>query len=245
VNRLARIGTILYGLAIIGFAALYLFYAMHRTGPVPGPPWTPGSLFLSWVLLVFLLIAGVCLVTNQITKVAAAALSAFFLLRFAFVHFPGLIMRLHDPGPWTSSFEILALSGGALVIAAGRNRIFHIVGCWFFAVLMVVVGVQHMMYAGFVATLVPTWMPARLFWAYFVGAAFFATAVSLLTQILARWAATLIGAMFVIFVAILHAPRVAAALHNGNEWTSLFVALAMAGSAWAIAGNTKPEKVSA
>lgn len=50
-----------------------------------------------------------------------------------------------------------------------------------------------------------------------------------------RLAAVSPGIMFFPWVAILHAPRVAAALHNGDEWSSAFVALAVCGSSWIIA----------
>jgi hypothetical protein len=43
-----------------------------------------------------------------------------------------------------------------------------------------------------------------------------------------------------LWVVTLHAPRVAAALHNGNEWISLFVALAMSGGAFLVAGSMPP-----
>ncbi len=92
------------------------------------------------------------------------------------------------------------------------------------------------MYGAFVATLIPAWMPGRLFWAYFVGVAFFAAALAIVSGKLAPLAATLLGAMFLLWVVMLHAPRVAAALHNANEWTSMFVALAMSGGAWIVAG---------
>ena len=48
---------------------------------------------------------------------------------------------------------------------------------------------------------------------------------------------SLLGLMFFLWVVILHAPRVAASPHNGNEWTSAFVALAMSGSALLVAGT--------
>jgi hypothetical protein len=41
--------------------------------------------------------------------------------------------------------------------------------------------------------------------------------------------------MFLLWVLILHAPRVVGALHNGNEWTSMFVALAMSGAGFVVA----------
>jgi len=108
----------------------------------------------------------------------------------------------------------------------------------FIAIALVVFGVQHSMYGAFVAGLVPAWMPGRLFWAYFVGAAFFAAAAGILYQRLARPAATLLGVMFFLFVVLLHIPRIAAHPSDGNEWTSGFVALAMCGGAWVLARNS-------
>src|SRR6266849_7305594 len=108
-------------------------------------------------------------------------------------------------------------------------------GRLFIAIALVVFGVQHFMYAGFVAGLVPAWMPGRLFWAYFVGAAFFAAAAGILYKLMARPAATMLGVMFFLFVVLLHIPRIAGNSSNGNEWTSGFVALAMCGGAWILA----------
>ena len=108
----------------------------------------------------------------------------------------------------------------------------------FIAIALVVFGVQHFMYGAFVAGLVPAWMPGRLFWAYFVGAAFFAAAAGILYQRLARPAATLLGVMFFLFVVLLHIPRIAGHSSDGNEWTSGFVALAMCGGAWVLARNS-------
>src|SRR5438445_6203650 len=109
----------------------------------------------------------------------------------------------------------------------------------FVAISLVVFGVQHFIYGGFVATLVPAFMPGRLFWAYFVGVAFFAAAAGILYKLMARPAATMLGVMFFLFVVLLHIPRIVGNAGNGNEWTSGFVALAMCGGAWILA-NAAP-----
>lgn len=111
----------------------------------------------------------------------------------------------------------------------------HTLGRIFVALSLIVFGVQHFIYGGFVAGLVPAWMPGRLFWAYFVGVAFFAAALGILIPILARPAATMLGVMFFLFVLLLHIPRIVGSSSNGNEWTSGFVALAMCGGAWILA----------
>ncbi len=109
-------------------------------------------------------------------------------------------------------------------------------GRFLIAISLVVFAVQHFMYARFVATLVPAWIPARLFWAYFTGIAFVAAAVSIASKKMLRIAAMLLGTMFFLWVVLLHIPRVAGAVRNGDEVTSLFVAVAMCGLSFALAG---------
>src|SRR5260370_21275695 len=105
----------------------------------------------------------------------------------------------------------------------------------FFAFSLGVLGVHHFIYVCSGATLVPGWMRRRLFWAYFVGVAFFAAAVGIVYKLMARAAATMLGLMFFLFVVLLHIPRIIGNSSNGNEWTSGFVALAMCGGAWILA----------
>jgi uncharacterized membrane protein len=105
----------------------------------------------------------------------------------------------------------------------------------FVAVSLVVFGVQHFTYGGFVAGLVPAFMPGRLFWAYFVGVAFFAAAAGILYKMMARPAATMLGVMFFLFVILLHGPLIALHSRDGNEWTRGVVALAMCGGSWILA----------
>jgi uncharacterized membrane protein len=109
----------------------------------------------------------------------------------------------------------------------------------FVAISLVVFGVQHFIYGGFLATVVPAFMPGRKFWAYFVGVALVAAAIGIPTRMLGRPAATMLGVMFFLFVVLLHIPRIVGLSRDGNEWTSGFVALAMCGGAWILA-NAAP-----
>src|SRR5437899_12172791 len=111
----------------------------------------------------------------------------------------------------------------------------QLLGRIFVAVSLVVFGVQHFIYGGFVATLVPAFMPGRLFWAYFVGVAFVAAAAGIFVEMLARPAATMLGVMFFLFAVLLHIPRIIGKSGDGNEWTSRLGALAMCGGAWLVA----------
>jgi len=172
-----------------------------------------------------------------------------FLVRVALL-VPGLAADIRSPGKWTSLFELLAICGVSLVLAGALPRDNPELRRWdpaldrlifagrvLFAVSLVVFAIQHFMYPKFVATLVPAWIPARLFWAWFSGFAFAATAISLAANRLVRLSSTLLAIQFFSWLLVLHIPRAAAAWPNGDEWTSMLVALAMAGSGLILAGS--------
>jgi uncharacterized membrane protein len=117
-----------------------------------------------------------------------------------------------------------------------------VLGRFLVAASLIVFGIQHFIYGGFVATLVPAFMPGRLFWAYFVGIAFFAAAAGILYKLMARPAATMLGVMFFLFLVLLHIPRIVGNSHDGNEWTSGFVALAFCGGSWILASAAPLEE---
>jgi uncharacterized membrane protein len=65
---------------------------------------------------------------------------------------------------------------------------------------------EHFTLAPSLAQLVPRWLPARLFIAYFVGAAHLAAATSFVTRRYVRWAALGLGVMFALFVLLMDLP---------------------------------------
>lgn len=241
-DGLSRVGRILFGLAMVLFGFLYLFHA-RGTGPVPGPPWTAETGILAWLIGAGFVVVGVCIVAEIGAREATVSLAVVLLLRVLIFFVPLWIRHPHDPGPWTSGAEVLALGAAALVLAGELElpnsmswESLVVAGRFLFAAALVVFGVQHFLYAKFIVTLIPAWIPGHLFWAYFVGAVFLAVALSLATKIQGRLAAALLGLMFLLWVIVLHSARVAAVPHNGNEWTSAFVALAFSGGSFVLAG---------
>jgi uncharacterized membrane protein len=89
-------------------------------------------------------------------------------------------------------------------------------GLAFIAGPLATFGAEHFVGAQFIAQMVPSWMPARLFWAYFVGGALFATALSFVLRRLLGLSATLYAFMVFLFVLLLHFPN--AALHPGDRF---------------------------
>lgn len=77
-------------------------------------------------------------------------------------------------------------------------------GRFLLAVPMVIFGVQHFLFANFVAMIVPPWIPWHFFWAYFVGIALIAAGVAIMMKREAWLAGFLLGAMILAFVVLIH-----------------------------------------
>src|SRR5882757_4672984 len=248
-NGVLIAGRLFFAIALVFFGAQFLIFVSAMRGPLPGPPWSHGVLPLDWLACVGFILAGVSIATGMMARLAATIFGVVLLLYGLFRYVPALVARLHDPGPWTVLFEILAMVGGAWVLAASfpadrpgfhswDNVVWKLadVGRFLIAISLVVFAVQHFMYARFVATLVPAWIPTRLFLAYFTGLAFVAAALAIAAKNMVRLAAMVLGTMFLLWVVLLHISRVAGAIRNGDEVTSLFVAVAMCGLSFALAG---------
>ena len=191
-----------------------------------------------------LVLVGLSILTLKRADSASFLLGMLWLLVAFTLHLPDLVSNPRNANKWTVIFELVALSGGAFYLAGElgvlpRNAISRrfnwiAIGRLLFTVSLIVFGILHFLYAAFIATLIPTWIPGRLFWAYFVGVGFLATALSLLLRKQMTLATNLLGLMFLLWVVGLHAPRVVANPQIEPEWTSLFIALAMSGISFAM-----------
>ena len=125
-----------------------------------------------------------------------------------------LVKQPRNPNGWTVMFELVAMGGAALVLAGAAGRSGGLQGVLVKAGDICLrfrwrcLAVQHFMYAKFIAGLVTAWIPWHFFWAEFVGVAFAGAAVSLVTGVMARTVMVLLGVMFLLWVVVLHAPRV-------------------------------------
>lgn len=248
-NPSIRLGRILL---VIGFAGLGI-QALIRSAAVPAleplPSCLPGQA-LAWLSGALLVAAGAAVLLDWNARRAASLLATLLLLWVALLHLPKLALHPRDGGEWTGAFETLALCGSAWVLAGllesrrslrtGWDRFVERAapaGRLCFGLSLPAFGVLHFVYIDYVASVIPGWIPEPVFWGYLTGLAHIAAGLAIVSGILARLAATLLGLMFGSWVLILHIPRVAARLHDPNEWSSLLIATALCGGAWLIAGT--------
>jgi uncharacterized membrane protein len=129
---------------------------------------------------------------------------------------------------WAAKTDIARASGLDKIVAFSNL-------C--FAIPLAVFGALHLWGVAFVLPLVPSYMPWRLFWAYFVGVALLSASLSIATKIQVRWSGLLFGIMMFLFVALLDIPGALANPRDRFGWTFVIREMSFAGGGWILAGN--------
>ena len=244
-SRSQAIGRSFYAAAIIFFGAQHLLYGKFVTRIMPAwPTWIPPGQIWPYLIGVVLISAGAALCFARTVRNAALFLAAQTFLGAILLALPAAAAGPAWGGGWTMAGKAFALGGGALVVAGtltekNNTRWLLPVGRLCLGGFFILGGIQHFIWTRFVMTLVPAWIPGAQFWTYLAGVALIAGGVGLQLRPTVRLAAGLSAAMIFSWVILLHIPRALADLHNANEATAVFEALAMGGTALMLAGRVR------
>ena len=241
-----------FGLASIG---LMHFYFRDFPGVIlPAfPAWLPLRLLCVYVVGAALTASGIAILFDLKGRKVAAWTGVALLVFVLIAHIPNQLSGAYRAvlGAWTNTIKELALAGGAWIAALSLSKGGSELPAWlekllpfgryFFAFLLIVFGIDHFLYAKFVAPLVPSWAGAQMFWTYFAGVALIAGGLGITVRRVAPLASLLVGAMIFLWVPMLHIPRAIADPYTsvGNEWASVFEATAFSGVAFMLAVLSK------
>ena len=257
-KNLANIGRIFYGLAIAEMGVQTICYNDFPYMLIPPKHfWVKDLVIFAYVSGALLILAGACIVLEKKTMAISLLLGSALLLIFCFYFIPYEFMASSNYihfGEWENSAKELALSGGAFVIAGcfskqNENPLIRFLkklipsGAILFSLTIISFGIDHFLYAKEASDYIPSWVSNHLFWMYFTGSALIGSGIAIILKIRRRLFAALLGAMILIWVIILHVPRVIASpfAYMGGEVVSAFLALAYCGIAFVIAGGPEAE----
>jgi len=246
-------GRLFFGLSLIVFGGQEFVYRGQVGDLGLLADWMPAHTALAWLAGTLLIVAGVAVLTGFYIREIAVPMGVVFAAAAVLRFTPAI------PDMWTNwgdrgvPAELLASGAGMWMLAAmvrgtwpGDRAVRRLagVGLAVFGVAHLVFGSIHLQVGPTIASLIPAWLPERLFLAYATGVALVAAGVVFLAGRLVRPGVTLVaglvlGLMYFSWVVIVHAPRITHALHNGDEWNSGCVCLMMAGIAF-LAGTSRP-----
>jgi uncharacterized membrane protein len=250
-TALARLGRFLFAAGLVGFAIANVMVGDFIAGRAPvWPAGAPGRLSFAYLSAVLFVMAAAWLVRGSRAIWPLVAVSVTIIAWALLRQIPAVLADHGFGGAWTMFGKALAFSGGTLGVAGsvlratepgtssddGRRPMLDLVGRSSLGAFFVIAGIQHFLFAQFVMTLVPAWIPGALYWTYFAGAALIASGVGLVIPRTSRLAAALSGLMVLSWVFLLHIPR-AVSMNSQNEWTAVVEAVAIAGMALAMVGS--------
>lgn len=140
---------------------------------------------------------------------------------------------------------VAALAAGLFLVrprfaaAAGAGKIL-VLGPVLEAVALAIFAAEHFLAARDLAGIVPRWLPAPLFWTYFVGVALLAAAVSFIAWRCVRWSSSLLALLFLIIVATVDMPNLPPNIHSRLFWTLTVRETCFAAGALVLAGSLWP-----
>ena len=250
-SRETTLGRTLVAAALIGFSVenvLFGHYVVARAAPWPAAP-SAQFVVASVTALVFLGSAAM-LLSGRFVRLAGVASAALILGWSLVLHLPVAIAGPAWSGNWTNALKAATLAAGLFGVAVGDSRpmgrlavALRTLAPLAAGAFFMLAGVPHFMFARFVATLVPRFIPGALFWTYVAGVALLAAGVGFWTPPLRRLAATLAAAMVFSWVFLVHLPLVFTV--GRAEWMGVFEALGISGVCLALArwpgGGEAPE----
>jgi uncharacterized membrane protein len=129
---------------------------------------------------------------------------------------------------WTAKVDVAGARGLDKIVALSNL-------C--FAAPLAVFGALHLAAAESLMSMVPSYLPWPLFWAYFFGFALLAASLSIATKIQVRWSGLLFGIAMFFFVTMLDIPGSLATPRDRFGWTLTLRELLFGGGGWILAGS--------
>jgi hypothetical protein len=250
-DRLGSTGRILFAVAIVSLGVETLVCAQDASRPLVDVlqiiPWVSTVPQLAYFAGAVLVCCGVALLFSRTMRPSAVALGSLLCLCAVLTQIPRSAADPANISFRTTVFEPLAIGSLAwLLIEPGAMsaRVERPIR-WLLAVSLMVFGADHFIAVNTIAArLIPNWIPWHVFWTVFFGISFIAAGVSIGLRVMERWGAACLGLMFAIWVVTLHLP-LALGLYDfvnsprPNQWSSLFIAIALWGGSWALASRAE------
>ena len=245
-------GHFLFAAGIAGLGLLSLISGDFAYTWQPVPSGVPHRELLARASGILMMAGGMGMLVKRTAVPMALAMTIYLLSWVFLLQAPRAARAPGDVGAWLGVGEsVVLMCGGWILFASlsaqeGRLRIPFVSGPggirrarFLFGASCLVLGLSHFVYTEGTSSMVPSWLPYHVGLAYLTGTGHFAAGAAILLGILPCAAATLEAIMISLFVILIHIPGVFASPRGRLEWTMLFVASALAGSAWAVAWSLR------
>ena len=235
---LSRAGRYGFGAAVAASGLMQLVNGDFVRLVAKLPPWMGTSAAWPATTGILMLLMGAAILSGYRSKPASLLFGALLLGMFIVKCIPEIWSNPAAGYMWTNPAKVLALFGGAMVLGERAGK-----WPWLAPVLLgiflLICGAQHFVYAGFVDTLVPAWLPpGPRFWTIFCAVALLVGGVGVVLPRTRRVAGLWSGVMIFLWIFLVHLPR-SVEMKSAPELAGVFEALALAAVCWLVAESPR------
>ena len=261
-QRFIQAGWFFYGIGLVVYGSLQLYYKDYR--PAIAPDWPAWLHQLSFVYLTGasmiaagVLITGLTPLCPVPAKKLCLLVGTFFLLLNLFCRIPQILFvspnSPHHLGVWAAMLKEVSFCGGAFVMAGSYDvsadtsrkvswveKALDGIIPWvpvFFSINMILFGFSHFFYNAFIAPLVPSYFGMPATWTNIAGVMLIGAGTCIILRMATKSVAILLAIMILIWFFLIRIPNAMAkpTEGNGNAVVSTFDALLFCGIALVIA----------
>lgn len=222
---------VVFALTLIGLGLQALIKGDFSVIWQPVPKWVPAREVVKFFCAVIPLAGGIGILWRRTALMAARVVAAYSLLWLLLVRVPYVILTPTIDVAWAVC-KVAIMAAAAWVL----SRIGVPIARALYGLALIPLGIAHFIYLKPTATLVPSWLPWHVFWAYVTGITFIAAGVAILTTVLARLAAVLSAIQMALFAVIVWIPIVIRGA-NRFQWSEFVVTIALAAAGWVVADS--------
>ena len=248
--RIRSIGHAVFAATMLVLGILGLYKGDFTPVWAPVPKSLPASEMLVYLCACVSLASGIGLLFRRSAAIAARALFALLLVWWLLFRLPDIFRAPASQDSWSGTAETAVMVAAAWVLYAwiapdwDRRRLSFATGAQglrgariLYGLAQIPFGAAHFTYLKETASLVPAWLPAHLFWAYFFGCTFLAAGVAILIGVFARLATVLSALQLGLFTFLVWLPIVAAGSKSSFQWSEAILSWALTSGAWVVADS--------
>jgi uncharacterized membrane protein len=238
--RLASAGHALFALTLIGIGITGLLTGRFGSIWQSVPEGVPARRALAYLCACVSVACGAGLLFRRSSAAAARVLLGYLVLWLLLVKGFYIATSPTVEVSYQSAGETAVLVAGAWVLyawLADRQGTREARGLY--ALALIAFGLSHFAYLELTAPLVPAWLPAHVFWAYFTGCGYLAAAAAMLTGVLARLAVSLSALQMGLFTLLVWAPPAVTGHLTGGQWSEFGTSWALTAAACVVAESLR------
>lgn len=248
--RIRSAGHALFAATMAALGILGLFKGDFTPVWAPVPKGVPARELLVYLCACVSLASGIGLLFRRSAAIAARAMFALLLAWWLLFRLPEIFRAPASQDSWSGAAETAVMVAAAWVLYAWfaaewdrRPPGFATDGHGLrgagilYGLAQIPFGVAHFTYLKETVGLVPAWLPAHLFWAYFFGCTFLAAGAAILIGVYARLAAALSAVQLGLFTFLVWVPILAAGSKSSFQWSEAILSWALTSGAWVVADS--------